>query len=60
VADERVDALKYLEYVLLTIHIHRRDIAKSSWVRWAEMMLERNINLLDTAGAKWRPRLKVK
>ncbi|KAJ7896782.1 hypothetical protein B0H14DRAFT_2678709 [Mycena olivaceomarginata] len=37
-----------------------RDIAKSPWVRWAEMMLERNINLLDTAGAKWRPRLKVK
>jgi hypothetical protein len=60
VADERVDALKYLEYVLLTIHIHRRDIAKSPWVRWAEMMLEHNINLLDTAGAKWRPRLKVK
>ncbi|KAJ7896786.1 hypothetical protein B0H14DRAFT_2678734 [Mycena olivaceomarginata] len=37
-----------------------RDIAKSPWVRWAEMMLERNINLLDTAGTKWRPRLKIK
>ncbi|KAJ7699466.1 hypothetical protein B0H14DRAFT_776860 [Mycena olivaceomarginata] len=37
-----------------------RDIAKSPWVRWAEMLLECNINLLDMAGTKWRPRLKVK
>ncbi|KAJ6567093.1 hypothetical protein B0H19DRAFT_1139424 [Mycena capillaripes] len=37
-----------------------RDIAKSCWVRWAEILLKRNISLTDKAGKKWRPRLKVK
>ncbi|KAJ7801057.1 hypothetical protein B0H14DRAFT_3490038 [Mycena olivaceomarginata] len=37
-----------------------RDIAKSCWVRWAEVLLKRNINLTDRNGTKWRPRLKVK
>ncbi|KAJ7765706.1 hypothetical protein B0H16DRAFT_1413187 [Mycena metata] len=36
-----------------------RDIAKSFWVRWAEMLLKRNINLTDKTGKNWRPRLKV-
>ncbi|KAJ7932736.1 hypothetical protein B0H13DRAFT_768679 [Mycena leptocephala] len=37
-----------------------RDIAKSCWVRWAEIMLKRNINLTDATGKNWRPRLKIK
>ncbi|KAJ7860508.1 hypothetical protein B0H13DRAFT_2282648 [Mycena leptocephala] len=37
-----------------------RDIAKSCWVRWAEILLKRNISLTDKTGKKWRPRLKVK
>ncbi|KAJ7906831.1 hypothetical protein B0H13DRAFT_2662655 [Mycena leptocephala] len=37
-----------------------RDIAKSCWVRWAEILLRRNISLTDKTGKKWRPRLKVK
>ncbi|KAJ6567103.1 hypothetical protein B0H19DRAFT_1139456 [Mycena capillaripes] len=37
-----------------------RDITKSCWVRWAEILLKRNISLTDKAGKKWRPRLKVK
>ncbi|KAJ7107211.1 hypothetical protein C8R43DRAFT_1243704 [Mycena crocata] len=37
-----------------------REIAKSHWVRWAELQLKRNINLTDKDGKPWRPRLKVK
>ncbi|KAF8209333.1 hypothetical protein K438DRAFT_1810857 [Mycena galopus ATCC 62051] len=39
-----------------------RDITKSCWVRWAELLLKRDtmIGLTDKTGAKWRPRLKVK
>ncbi|KAJ7801039.1 hypothetical protein B0H14DRAFT_2897209 [Mycena olivaceomarginata] len=37
-----------------------REIAKSCWVRWAEILLKRNISLADKDGTKWRPRLKVK
>ncbi|KAJ7334896.1 hypothetical protein DFH08DRAFT_1083415 [Mycena albidolilacea] len=37
-----------------------RDIAKSGWVRCAEMMIKRNINLVDRTGTKWRSRLQVK
>ncbi|KAJ7348826.1 hypothetical protein DFH08DRAFT_998012 [Mycena albidolilacea] len=37
-----------------------REIEKSCWVRWAEILLKSNINLTDKNGVKWRPRLKVK
>ncbi|KAJ6515265.1 hypothetical protein C8R45DRAFT_955868 [Mycena sanguinolenta] len=37
-----------------------RDISKSYWVRWAEILLKRGINLTDKNGTKWRPRLKVR
>ncbi|KAJ7891399.1 hypothetical protein B0H14DRAFT_2496984 [Mycena olivaceomarginata] len=37
-----------------------REIEKSCWVRWAEILLKHNINLTDENGVKWRPRLKVK
>ncbi|KAJ7348829.1 hypothetical protein DFH08DRAFT_998014 [Mycena albidolilacea] len=37
-----------------------REIKKSCWVRWAEMLSKRGIDLTDGAGTKWRPRLKVK
>ncbi|KAJ7747015.1 hypothetical protein B0H16DRAFT_1852008 [Mycena metata] len=38
---------------------NERDINKSYWVRWAEMLLKHKINLTDKNGKKWRPRLKV-
>ncbi|KAJ7041967.1 hypothetical protein C8F04DRAFT_1077833 [Mycena alexandri] len=38
---------------------NEREITKSYWVRWAEMLLKHNINLTDKSGKKWRPRLKV-
>ncbi|KAJ7684329.1 hypothetical protein DFH06DRAFT_1312767 [Mycena polygramma] len=37
-----------------------REILKSCWVQWAEILLEHNINLTDKTGKKWRPRLQVK
>ncbi|KAJ6455988.1 hypothetical protein C8R47DRAFT_996509 [Mycena vitilis] len=37
-----------------------RDIAKSCWVRWAEILLKHNVSLTDKTGKKWRPRLQVK
>ncbi|KAK7035988.1 F-box domain-containing protein [Favolaschia claudopus] len=39
---------------------NEREIAKSCWVRWAEMMLTQGVSLVDLNGTKWRPRLKVK
>ncbi|KAJ7237711.1 hypothetical protein B0H12DRAFT_1057149 [Mycena haematopus] len=36
------------------------DIPKNCWVRWAEILLKRGINLTDKTGTKWRPRLQVK
>ncbi|KAJ7184575.1 hypothetical protein C8R46DRAFT_463493 [Mycena filopes] len=38
---------------------NERDIGKSYWVRWAGILLNHNINLVDKDGKKWRPRLKV-
>ncbi|KAJ6500857.1 hypothetical protein C8R45DRAFT_925356 [Mycena sanguinolenta] len=38
---------------------NERDIPKSYWVRWAEILLQYEINLTDKTGTKWRPRLKV-
>ncbi|KAJ7213529.1 hypothetical protein GGX14DRAFT_696834 [Mycena pura] len=37
-----------------------RDIAKDRWVRTAESLLARGVNLTDVTGKKWRPRLKVR
>ncbi|KAJ7223495.1 hypothetical protein GGX14DRAFT_427694 [Mycena pura] len=37
-----------------------RDIAKDHWVRTAENLLTRGINLTDRTGKKWRPRLKAR
>ncbi|KAJ7057665.1 hypothetical protein C8F01DRAFT_320403 [Mycena amicta] len=38
-----------------------RDIAKSHWVKWAEDLLSRTgVSLVDSAGKKWKPRLKVR
>ncbi|KAJ6511973.1 hypothetical protein C8R47DRAFT_1207339 [Mycena vitilis] len=34
------------------------DIAKSSWVRWAEDLLDHNVKLIDGKGVGWRRRLK--
>ncbi|KAJ7438631.1 hypothetical protein B0H11DRAFT_2104239 [Mycena galericulata] len=35
-------------------------IAKSVWVKWAEILLDHGIRLTDRTGANWRPRLKSK
>ncbi|KAJ6500839.1 hypothetical protein C8R45DRAFT_1071358 [Mycena sanguinolenta] len=43
----------------VSLIVDRRDISKSCWVRWAEMLLSRGINLTDKTGTRWRPRLKV-
>ncbi|KAJ7213485.1 hypothetical protein GGX14DRAFT_542367 [Mycena pura] len=37
-----------------------RDIAKDHWVRIAESLLERSVDLTDRTGKKWRPRLKAR
>ncbi|KAJ7433547.1 hypothetical protein FB451DRAFT_1313700 [Mycena latifolia] len=34
-----------------------RDISKSCWVEWAEILLRHNIYLTDESGKNWRPRL---
>ncbi|KAJ6516461.1 hypothetical protein C8R45DRAFT_245487 [Mycena sanguinolenta] len=39
---------------------NEREITKSCCVPWAEILLKRGIDLTDSTGAKWRPRLKVK
>ncbi|KAK7024059.1 F-box domain-containing protein [Favolaschia claudopus] len=39
---------------------NERDIAKSYWVRWAEVMLSQGVSLIDKKGSKWRPRLKIR
>ncbi|KAF7365446.1 F-box domain-containing protein [Mycena venus] len=36
------------------------DIEKSSWVRWADRLLDRNVKLADKQGVCWRRRLKKK
>ncbi|KAJ7718664.1 hypothetical protein B0H16DRAFT_1475506 [Mycena metata] len=36
-----------------------RDIKKSLWVNWAEVLLERGIKMTDRAGKEWAPRLKT-
>ncbi|KAJ7611828.1 hypothetical protein FB45DRAFT_1009632 [Roridomyces roridus] len=38
---------------------NERDIAKSPWVRWAEILAKKDISLADYTGKKWRVRLKV-
>jgi hypothetical protein len=37
---------------------YNREISRSPWVRWAESLLERNIQLVGEEGIHWRPRLK--
>ncbi|KAJ7119111.1 hypothetical protein C8R44DRAFT_982775 [Mycena epipterygia] len=39
---------------------NEREIAKSCWVRWAELLLKDDINLTDKNGKKWRLRLKMR
>ncbi|KAJ7819085.1 hypothetical protein B0H14DRAFT_3876821 [Mycena olivaceomarginata] len=52
--------LREMEVKFCVLPTSEREIEKSCWVRWAEMLLKRNINLTDKNGVKWRPRLKVK
>ncbi|KAJ7213486.1 hypothetical protein GGX14DRAFT_696819 [Mycena pura] len=39
---------------------NERDIAKDHWIRIAESLLERGVDLTDRTGKKWRPRLKAR
>nr|GAT55208.1 predicted protein [Mycena chlorophos] len=36
-----------------------RDIAKNLFVRWAELLLKRDLRLVDRTGKGWRPRLSL-
>ncbi|KAJ7891423.1 hypothetical protein B0H14DRAFT_2688898 [Mycena olivaceomarginata] len=53
-------ALREIHVKICVWPTNERDIAKSCWVRWAEILHEGNINLTDKDVMKWRPRLKVK
>ncbi|KAJ6501308.1 hypothetical protein DFH09DRAFT_1001493 [Mycena vulgaris] len=52
--------LREIEFPCFEWPTNERNIAKSYWVRWAESLLRQNINLTDTNGKKWRPRLKMR
>ncbi|KAJ6567041.1 hypothetical protein B0H19DRAFT_1374372 [Mycena capillaripes] len=56
---ERLPNLREMEVKCCVWPTNERDIAKSCWVRWAEILLKKNVSLTDKAGKKWRPRLKV-
>ncbi|KAF7359036.1 F-box domain-containing protein [Mycena sanguinolenta] len=51
--------LREIEVTCCVWPTNERDIPKSHWVRWAEILLQRGINLTDKNGTKWRPRLQV-
>ncbi|KAF7335267.1 F-box domain-containing protein [Mycena sanguinolenta] len=57
---ERLPNLREIEFNSCVWPTTERDISKSCWVRWAEILLKRGINLTDKTGTRWRPRLKVK
>ncbi|KAJ7057662.1 hypothetical protein C8F01DRAFT_320380 [Mycena amicta] len=53
--------LEELHFPKFTWPQTERDIAKSYWVKWAEDLLSRTgVNIVDSAGKKWKPRLKVR
>ncbi|KAJ6500811.1 hypothetical protein C8R45DRAFT_81496 [Mycena sanguinolenta] len=52
--------LREIEVLSCVWPTNERDIPKSHWVRWAEIMLKRGISITDKNGAKWRPRLKIR
>ncbi|KAJ7684387.1 hypothetical protein DFH06DRAFT_1155504 [Mycena polygramma] len=52
--------LRELEVKCCVWPTSERDIAKSCWVRWAEILLKHDVSLTDKTGKKWRPRLQVK
>ncbi|KAK7048808.1 F-box domain-containing protein [Favolaschia claudopus] len=37
---------------------NERDIKKSEWVRWAEVLARGGLTVTDKAGTKWKPRLR--
>ncbi|KAJ7718199.1 hypothetical protein DFH07DRAFT_334779 [Mycena maculata] len=50
--------LREVQFNCCTWPTSERKISKSSWVRWAEGLLEHGINLTDRNGKKWRRRLR--
>ncbi|KAJ7479976.1 hypothetical protein B0H11DRAFT_2026025 [Mycena galericulata] len=57
--EEMLPALREIQVYQLTWPTTEREISKSYWVRWAELLLEKGIKLTDMDGKHWTPRLKV-
>ncbi|KAJ7366540.1 hypothetical protein DFH08DRAFT_834739 [Mycena albidolilacea] len=51
-------ALRQVEHPNCSWPTTDREISRSQWVRWAEALLKQKIQLVDSTGAHWRPRLK--
>ncbi|KAJ7061458.1 hypothetical protein C8F01DRAFT_1286056 [Mycena amicta] len=51
--------LKEIEMAYCVWPINERDIQKSGWVRWAEMLLDEKVQLVDKQGKGWRRRLTL-
>ncbi|KAF7335266.1 F-box domain-containing protein [Mycena sanguinolenta] len=59
-APKRLPNLREIKFSCCVWPTTERDISRSCWVRWAEILLKHGINLTDMNGKKWRPRLKVR
>ncbi|KAJ7684349.1 hypothetical protein DFH06DRAFT_4863 [Mycena polygramma] len=57
--DKCLPNLREIEFGSCQWPTTEREISKSCWVRWAELLLESGIDLTDKSGKKWRPRLKA-
>ncbi|KAJ7714210.1 hypothetical protein B0H16DRAFT_1435576 [Mycena metata] len=51
-------ALRGMEHSECIWPTNDREISKSYWVKWAESLLDRDVQLVDPEGVPWRPRLK--
>ncbi|KAJ7108043.1 hypothetical protein C8R43DRAFT_1080167 [Mycena crocata] len=55
---DRLPKLREMQFKTCIWPTTERQIAKSEWVKWAELLLQHNVNLTNAKGVKWRPRLK--
>ncbi|KAJ7163226.1 hypothetical protein C8R46DRAFT_335847 [Mycena filopes] len=51
-------ALRQIEHAECQFPTTDREMLKSNWVKWAESLLDQNIQLVGTNGIPWRRRLK--
>ncbi|KAJ7938332.1 hypothetical protein B0H13DRAFT_1698452 [Mycena leptocephala] len=51
-------ALREVEHPCCRWPTAEPQISKSVWVRWAEILLERDVHLIGSDSVRWRPRLK--